>query len=339
MELFYGRQPSARAEAMGKGLASITGDALSYYYNPAGMASLKGLNVNGSYATPFYLLDSADYVYLGASYNIKKYGTVGFSRDYFTHGIEVVVIDEFGNVKGTYEPNISNYRLTLASEVVKDLYVGLNLNLLHSDTGVDEFTVGNQRGGGNSDVFYFDLGVIKSFNFKSKSLDQNINLGTSLINVNTAEYSVVDSDQGDQFPVIFRIGAAYNLSLNDKSIISKLRSYNFLVNLEYEDLFNSAYYGGVHTGLEFTFLEILSLRGGYYTQSLNDYGFTTSNESSLNEFTYGFGLNIPIKQLTNGKTPIEFKFDFVSLQQPSYTKLKTDWENYQVYTFIFNWIF
>ena len=81
---------------MGRSLASVPGDALSYYYNPAGMASLEGLNLSRSFAGPYYLLDTAKYNYFSASYKIKKYGTVGFSRDYFTYGYDVIVTDSMG---------------------------------------------------------------------------------------------------------------------------------------------------------------------------------------------------------------------------------------------------
>lgn len=338
-ESFFGRQPSARAEAMGKGLASVTGDPVSYFYNPAGMASLEGLNLNVNFAGPYYFLYDAGFNYYGASYKIKNYGDVGFSVDYFNYGYDVVRTDEFGNYISSYEPKITNYRLTLSSEVIKELFVGINFNLMDPNLSPDEFTVGNEKGGGNSSVFYMDLGMIKSFILESKGMKHKFNLGSSLINLTSSSYSSVDADQGDKLPVIFRIGAAYDLSLNDNSIVSKLKSYNFLLNLEYEDLFNSGYYGGFHSGLEFTFLEILSLRGGYYSMSLNDHGISSSNESSIDEFTYGFGLNIPVKQLTKGKTPVEIKFDFVNLKQPSYSKTNKDWDNFYNYTFIINWIF
>ncbi|MBK6877084.1 MAG: hypothetical protein IPG99_11725 [Ignavibacteria bacterium] len=60
---------------------------------------------------------------------------------------------------------------------------------------------------------------------------------------------------------------------------------------------------------------------------------------STNEFTYGFGLNIPIRQLIDSKTPLEIKFDYVNLKQPALNERKDDWENFQVYTIIVNWIF
>ncbi|MBK8552482.1 MAG: PorV/PorQ family protein [Ignavibacteria bacterium] len=338
-ELFFGRQPSARAEAMGRSLATITGDPVSYYYNPAGMASLKGLNLNAGFAGPYYLLDDAYYDYFGGSYNIKKYGTVGLSSDYFNWGIDVNPVSEFGDPTGeSYEPHVTNYRMTLASEVIKDFFVGVNLNLLSPDQITDSYTVGNEKGE-DKDVFYFDLGVIKSFNIQSGKLNHKINMGSSLINVNSAKYSGVDEAQADRLPVIFRLGASYDLLIDDKSISSKLKSYNILANLEYEDLFNSKYYGGVHTGLEFTFLEILSLRGGYYSQKLNDYGYSENYKDNLSEFTYGFGLNVPVMQLSDSKVPLQIKLDFVSLKQPTYITTTDDWENFHVYTVIINWIF
>ncbi len=346
---YFGRQPSARAEAMGRGFASVTGDALSYYYNPAGMASLKGLNVNGSYAQPYYYFDNADYIFLGASYSIKKYGNAAFSLDQFDYGYEdkIIYTDEYGNVTGSYDlkPKITNYRLTLSSEVIKDLFVGVNFNLLHPDLFGDiSYQVGGEIGSSDEDAFYFDLGVIKSFNFKSKNLDHKVNLGTSLINVNSAKYTTADAAQADRLPVIFRYGAAYNLLVNDRKISSKLNSYNFLVNIEYEDLLNSKYYGGFHGGFEFTFLEILSLRAGYFTMENSSISYDTTagikwSDYTVNEFTYGVGLNIPVRQLTGSKTPIEIKLDFVSLKQPQYDSEKDDWKNFQVYTFTFNWIF
>jgi hypothetical protein len=357
--MFFGIEPSARAEGMGKHLSALPGDPLSYYYNPAGMASINGLNLNASFAGPYYTkfdykLNDSRYDYFGAFYNIKKYGTAGLSMDYFNFGYDedIIITDEFGNVIGTekYDPDISIYRLTMSSEVTKDLFVGVNFNLLHPDFYETNLTVGNESSIGNKDVFYFDLGVIKSFNFNSKKLNQNVSLGTSLINAFSAEYSSPDGDYDGKLPVIFRFGASYDLSLNDKSITPKLKSYNFLIDGEYEDLFNSKYYGGFHAGFEFTFLEILSLRAGFYSQEnvtrLYNYDTATGvtigvnySENMINEFTYGFGLNIPIKQLTDSKTPIEIKFDYAYLNQPAYMKDNDSPGKFHVYTIILNWVF
>lgn len=300
-ETFFGRQASARAEAMGRGMSAVTGDALSFYYNPAGTAATKGLNLFGSFAEPYYYLEDAKYNYFGASYSIKKYGTAGLSRDYFDFGYEyeIILTDEYGNYVGTenFDPEITGYRLNYSIEAVKDLFVGANLNLIQYDLyeGGGNYQVGQERGAGNSDAFYLDLGAIKTFPIDKKNLHHKFNLGTSITNVNFAELSDGDESQGDPIPVIFRIGAAYDLTVEDKSISTKLMPYKLLVNLEYEDLFNSAYFGGFHAGLEFTLFEILSLRGGYYTrknaEAVRDTTVAYYNklkyiEFDVSEFTY-----------------------------------------------------
>ena len=39
-DMFFGRLPNARAEAMGKAYASIDGDISSVFFNPAGTATI-----------------------------------------------------------------------------------------------------------------------------------------------------------------------------------------------------------------------------------------------------------------------------------------------------------
>jgi len=56
-ESFLGRQPSARAEALGKGYCSIDGDLATIFYNPAGTATLQGAVINTSFASPYYFSD------------------------------------------------------------------------------------------------------------------------------------------------------------------------------------------------------------------------------------------------------------------------------------------
>lgn len=83
-ELFFNRQPSARAESLGKGYSSIDGDLTSIFYNPSGTATLQGLEINASYASPYYLAEKAKYDFISVGYNINKYLSLGLSRNYFT---------------------------------------------------------------------------------------------------------------------------------------------------------------------------------------------------------------------------------------------------------------
>ena len=44
-ELFFGRQSSAKIEAMGQVSTAVTGDLSSVYFNPAGISDLKGVQI------------------------------------------------------------------------------------------------------------------------------------------------------------------------------------------------------------------------------------------------------------------------------------------------------
>src|SRR5687767_7109435 len=74
---FFDRQPSARAEAMGKGAVSIDGDLTTAFYNPAGAATLIGLEINYASAAPFYSLKNAKYEFLSFGIKFHKYLTLG----------------------------------------------------------------------------------------------------------------------------------------------------------------------------------------------------------------------------------------------------------------------
>lgn len=50
--------------------------------------------------------------------------------------------------------------------------------------------------------------------------------------------------------------------------------------------------------------------------------------SNISEFTYGTGLNIPVRKMPSGKISLDIKSDFVSLKQPALTNSNTDKKNF-----------
>jgi hypothetical protein len=47
---FFGRQPDARGEALGRGGVALSGDILNTFYNPAGLGDAIGLNFCTSFS-------------------------------------------------------------------------------------------------------------------------------------------------------------------------------------------------------------------------------------------------------------------------------------------------
>jgi len=328
-DFYFGRQPSARAEALGMGYSSIDGDLATIFYNPAGTATIQGAEINTSFASPYYSLEKAKYNFISAGYNINKYLTIGISRNHFTTGQEINLSDSVGNPIVTgHTPTNSLYSLNISSQPIKNLFIGINTNYFIWKP-IDE----------SANSIYFDFGIIKKFEFgQKKSTNHAINIGASITNLNFAKIKL--KFNGNEFksdlPVITRYGVNYQFYLNKKWISDSLNTFRLLVQGDYKFLLNSDYHNGFHAGLELMLLEILSVRIGYYKENQYDYDLPSANENEISDITYGFGLQIPLDKLT--KIPLNFNFDYTSLTQPSYSKTQTSWENFSTYTFRLNWI-
>ncbi len=328
-ETFFQRQPSARAEALGKGYSAMDGDLASVFFNPAGIAGIRGIEVNGSFATPYYSLENAQYHFISAGVKLHDYLVVALSRNSFNYGEPITFTDLNGTELYTYVPRNLNYTLTLASQPIKNLFLGLNTNYLVLNPADQE--VG---------VVFLDFGAIKKFEWLQKNgARHSVNLGASLTNLN---YSEIDFGENSfippaGLPVITRYGLNYQLTSGRQGLVKKLKSFSFLWQGEYKMLLNSDFHAGFHTGAEFRLMEVLALRLGYYSEKLEDYGFPDMNKNRLRAFTYGFGLQLPIGKLT--RIPLHVAFDYASMPQEDFTHLMRELENFNVYTLRLIWAF
>ena len=315
-EFFFGRVPGARAEAMGKAFAAVDGDMTSVFYNPAGTASTEGLALNGSYATPYYMLKDANYLFTGAGYRIKDYLFIGVSTHQLYYGTLPFLFNDDGNFTTTEgELTAANYTLNISSHI-NNWMTGININYL---THKSPFT--------KTDGFYFDAGIIKQIElFSADTGRHKLNLAASVINFSHSkpEGEYDNNNFKMKLPVTTRIAASY--IYKDKSrVFDKLDSFQFLFQLEYKLLLNSKFLSGTHTGAEILLLEIIALRCGYYKEK---FGFS--------DFTYGAGLQLPFYKLS--KIPLNINFDYTSLPQPSSDiGFSKTWDNFSTFTLRINW--
>jgi hypothetical protein len=327
-EFYFGRQANARAEALGMAYSSIDGDIATIGYNPAGTSTLKGAEIMSSIASPLYTLENAEHSYIAAGYNINQYLTIGISRNHFNYGQEITISDAGGQPTGEFTPKTSLYTLNVSSQPIENLMVGINANYLIFDP-VDN----------PAKSLYFDLGVIKKFElWQNLASTHSINLGASISNLNYAEteieYNGIKSEE--DLPVIARFGLNYQLQLDKNWFSDTLNTFNFLIQADYQSLMNSDYHNGIYSGLELTFLEVLSARIGYYQESQFDFDIPSANKDEISALTYGFGLQLPLDKLT--KIPLRINFDYTNLPQPSYTKADWNWDNFLSYTLRVNWM-
>lgn len=327
-EYYFHRQHSARAEAMGGSLTTAENDISAIFYNPTATSSLDGLQVAGSYSSPFYLIDDANYNFVGAGYQFNKYFTVGFSRYYFTYE-DIYLVDHEGNFTGeSVKPYDENYTLNVSSEPIKDFFIGINVNYLNWQY----IRVSDK-------AFYLDFGLLKKFRLASGvNNNHQINLAGSITNFS---YSGLKADYESQsveyeLPVITRFGVNYTFGTGNRSEPDSLETFKAIVAADFNSVLNSAYLNSIHTGVEMHFFEFIMLRLGYYDRFVDDHGYPEVNKDHISQYTWGLGLNVPLHKLT--KVPIQFGLDYTSLPQPSYSKLTNDLDNFTTWSAAVSWI-
>lgn len=315
-ELFFGRQPSSRAEAMGRGYVTIDGDMDAYFYNPAGIANINFLDVKFTTSSPYYFADKARYYQFGLGYNLNNDIVIGLNINIMSYGEEYYTLNEIGEIIDGYTPYLSNYTLTMATPLSDALSVGWNINYFNVNDSNDLHN-----------TLFFDVGTIYKHKLTSFFASENeISFGASIRNFTFSKIKFDSTDE--ELPVISRFGFSYSFLPNvEKNTIEVLcqAEYQYLLNYDYRD--------GLHLGLETKFIEILSLRFGYYYENIDDGGHP-DNKDQVSDFTYGFGIDIPVYKFAD--YPISLQIDYTSLPQVSYSQ-NYDWDNFNSFTVKLSW--
>ncbi len=308
---------------MGKTYTSIDGDLATIYFNPAGISSIRGVEANSSYTPPGYYLTEGYYTFFAAGVKVNDYLRLAFSQFQFNLGKT-----EF--LSARVPPFAKHNTLTIASEPIKNLFIGLNANLLVYETGVI----------GEEISFYLDLGAIKKFEFLQKeSTGHSVNIGASVSNFTMSVMTFGNNkfESASELPVTGRFGVSYQFLLDKHLLHENLETLKFLIQGDYQNVFNSDFYTAYRGGGEVLLLEILALRIGYYKEEENDLRLPLENYDEISAITTGFGLQLPLNKLTN--LPLNIRFDYTSLPQQPYSNTFSDFDNFTTYSLRLNWLF
>lgn len=316
--IYYGRQPSAKSEAMGRGLVANVNNDFGAFYNPASTGLSEGLTAFASYSDKYYGDNNASYNYESVNYNFEKIGSFGLSRYYTGSGIGKIGKDNL---------NYNLYTLNFSREIFKDFFAGANLNLIFAHRPVH--ITGPYISAENSKTFSFDLGLLKRFEFKSPVLNrkEEIVLGASLVNVSNASVQVNNMDM--DLPVIVRFGLGHSLKIFKNNFVKNSHAFNIFSHFEFEKELKDGVTNLIKAGTDITLYDIVSLRGGLYHR------FEKSDIKAT--LTYGIGLNIPVDNFSNGKYPFKINIDYVNLTQPnSFSGYKSD--NFNLISMKLSWL-
>jgi len=204
-------------------------------------------------------------------------------------------------------------------------------------------------------TFVSDFGILKTFLISDhEKFEHGLNLGVSIMNFTNSKmdsgrfalgfhdeinsisyYNKITSET--QLPVIARYGICYHCQYSPIPF-EALNVFQGIVHLVYQDIINSKYYSTYKAGLEIQLFEAIAFRGGYYNRKKNDHGVNIF-AGRIEEFTYGWGLQLPFIKLTENKIRLIVRIDYVSLPQMPANELVPDWGKCNSFNLSLNYLF
>lgn len=258
--------PGARANGMGEAYVSLADDATAAWWNPGGLAFVKGRNLAlmHSQLVPDLATD-VYYEFLGYANEIPNLGTLSFSLVYLTYGKSVATNTQ-GEELGTFTSWEASGVASFAMPVTENLGVGLSMKFIHADLAPDDFTLERLDGTGSS--FAVDAGALL------KLPERKVNVGLSLTNLGP-DIAFIDQEQSDPLPITLRGGVAFT-PISDE--ISNLiltfdleQSLVWLVDGDTKTRRSEIY----HLGTEYRYVNLLAGRVGYVYDQDGDFKSAT----------------------------------------------------------------
>jgi len=258
---FLNLNVDARSSAMAGSFVSVDNDVNAVFYNPAGLATLKGKQASIGFFK--YLMD----INAGNASYSQKYKDIG----YFAAGVRYVnygtfdKYDENYQSQGTFGASDLAISLGYANAYKENLKYGANVKFIYSN--IDEYS---------SVGLALDLGALYMFP------EQKLNFGLSVLNLGTQVKKY--SSTTESLPLDIRFG-----------MTKSLEHLPLTVNLgfarladTYDNFFER--FKNIIVGGEFTLNEYVLLRVGY--NNVERKNFKTGSSIGISGFSAGFGIII-----------------------------------------------
>jgi hypothetical protein len=282
---------SARAIGMGSAFVGMSGDPSAIYWNPAGIADIDGIGLVFDHTN--WIAD-VGYNYFAGAYGIGGLGTIGLSVIVSDIGdMDVTTINQPEGTGQTFTATDFAVTLSYAVKLTENFAIGISPKFIYQ-------SIWNM----NASSVAVDLGVQYRTPFDDMILAMSIsNFGTKMRLDGNTTLVLFDSDPNSSgnndkipayletndwaLPLIFRVGVAYD----------PIKSENHKLTLALDALHPSDNYESVNVGGEYTFMDLLSIRGGYQSLFLDEAEQT---------FALGFG----IKKQIIGNVTLYFDYAY-----------------------------
>ncbi len=180
---------SPRASALGNGFTAQSGDVSTFFYNPAGLATLESRQVEAGYMNHILDINSG---YVAIAERFEKWGgTYGAGLTYFNYG-EFKGFDALGNSTSSYSSTDFSISVFHARSIDEHWSVGASSKFIYSS--IQNFS---------STAIALDLGV------QYHLTEQNMTCGASLLNSGfvTSSYR----SHADALPLSLQFGISKKL--------------------------------------------------------------------------------------------------------------------------------
>lgn len=285
---------TARAASLADAFTTLPATSEAVFWNPAALTRVQNISASAGYVDWF--LDVAHYSF-SAAYTVEGIGTFGLQGLMTNVGdIEETTVNGLGYVNGVYIPGLTG-KVFSPNATVLGLSYARDLN--------DRFAFGVTVKYAREDLVYKSVGAVMfDGGFTYNTGYKSIVIGAALRHFGP---EVKFIDKSYPLPQTFNIGISSYLISPYDPLIGNYGDHSLLVAY---DLIQPRDYDQQHSvGVEYSFGEMLYLRGGYkfnsdqegistgiglkFTNYTIDYAFNDYGDylDAVHRFTIGFGIN------------------------------------------------
>lgn len=261
--------PGARAGGMGGAFVAHADDGYSTYWNPGAMAFNRKTQIAGMHANWFEDAGIGDMYYEFLSWNqyFPEIGNIGAFIQFMNLGSQEQT-DSDQNVLGSFSSYDIAIALSYGYQINDNWGVGSNFKFVRSELGPETGLTDNK---GVGMTFGFDFGVKALDLLKYANIDNpyvgKLAWGLVLQNLGP-DITYVNNSQKDPISLNFRTGFSYTAWSDEYSDVIVNADINKVLANEdpvlkrlFTDWNDDNYI--YNTGIEYTYMKLLSLRGGY----------------------------------------------------------------------------
>ena len=194
--------PGARAGGMGEAQVAVANDAYASFWNPAGLAFLKGSEMALMHVNWLpNLADDMYYEFFAYRKHFPYLGTLGGHLIYLNLGEQIRMGESPDDYLGTFTSYMMAFALSYSSLLTPKSSLGINAKVSYQH--LTEFGAGGEKGKGTSTDFGFDIGYLRK-----EFLTPDLTIGLTVTNIGP-KVSFIDPAQADPQPTNFTLGLNY----------------------------------------------------------------------------------------------------------------------------------